>query len=506
MAEYYKIVEFAEKWCGKFRDQNVNYIELVDHWMADECAALGFEMDCGKGFEEKYGRAVHDHKALEAIIDGVTDVRLLGSAIYSRWRYFNHWAYSGEDILQPENRAWFIFALSRLTVLGRQKHMLFTGTLRKVKIISNRLGYGLRPEPEDEVEQHLSINSNGKVWFSSYAYGEDGNKYKKINAKRSSISKDAANRIMAALSTYFGNEYIEEFATDIGDWRMEMTNTEGKVYKFRGSLCGEFAYEGEDISDMIRNALDMPWLYMFDGNAKSDIIQRIQIDYRRGTTMELGQSEGANGSCSAKWDARENLAIDRETGSVEHVRNVGSGCKISQKYEPAEGVAKLLDKFDADELFAHIEGNPPDVCDDQLETREYRIAIDYKRNPQKVITGTYDKKGLPDDWEEFIESVHAFMNAYGIGELFRSSNYKRVKRRKGEYIYCSVEFYEGGKQYYYLTDDECIEVGNLVMVPAGEDDHTAIVEVVKVERFMENDVPLPVEKTKWIVRKCGEGE
>lgn len=43
---------------------------------------------------------------------------LLGSAIYSRWRYFNHWAYTGEEILEPQNRNWFITALTRLEKLS----------------------------------------------------------------------------------------------------------------------------------------------------------------------------------------------------------------------------------------------------------------------------------------------------------------------------------------------------------------------------------------------------
>ena len=51
--EMKQIHDFAVKWCDKFRNQNINYIELVDHWMADDCAALGFEMDCGHAFSGK---------------------------------------------------------------------------------------------------------------------------------------------------------------------------------------------------------------------------------------------------------------------------------------------------------------------------------------------------------------------------------------------------------------------------------------------------------------------
>lgn len=104
MAEIKQIHNFAVKWRDKFRDQNINYIELVDHWMADDCAALGFEMDCGRAFSEKYEQAANNYEALEKIIDKVKDISLLGSAIYSRWRYFNHWAYSGAEILEPQKR------------------------------------------------------------------------------------------------------------------------------------------------------------------------------------------------------------------------------------------------------------------------------------------------------------------------------------------------------------------------------------------------------------------
>ena len=125
IADMQRILEFAVKWNDKINDRNINYIELVDHYMADDCEALGFEMDCGHAFSEKYGNAAHDVNALERIVDQVTDIPLLGSAIYSRWRYFNHWAYSSEEILEPKNRAWFTIALKHLNELAADqlKHM-----------------------------------------------------------------------------------------------------------------------------------------------------------------------------------------------------------------------------------------------------------------------------------------------------------------------------------------------------------------------------------------------
>jgi hypothetical protein len=53
-----------------------------------------------------------------------------------------------------------------------------------------------------------------------------------------------------------------------------------------------------------------------------------------------------------------------------------------------------------------------------------------------------------------------------------------------------------------LADDDSIEVGNSVLVSVGRDNHTAIVEVVNIEYFSEEEAPLPVRKTKHIIWKC----
>ena len=45
-----------------------------------------------------------------------------------------------------------------------------------------------------------------------------------------------------------------------------------------------------------------------------------------------------------------------------------------------------------------------------------------------------------------------------------------------------------------------------MIVPAGKDNHEAVVEVVKKEYFAEENVPLPMEKTKHIIRKCTEDD
>lgn len=193
---------------------------------------------------------------------------MLGSAIYSRWRYFNHWAYDASTILENENRSWFILALSRLAILSGENPFVFTGQLQEIHLVSNRICYGLCPEPDEEVEQHITINSEGQVWFSAYVFGHvcNNGRHEKPRTQNFKLAKDCVDKIFSAFTAYFSEGYDEIYATDIGDWDMELMNTEGKIYKFRGSLCSDFKVNGIDLSELLRDSLNMPDLYAFDGN------------------------------------------------------------------------------------------------------------------------------------------------------------------------------------------------------------------------------------------------
>lgn len=125
-----------------------------------------------------------------------------------------------------------------------------------------------------------------------------------------------------------------------------------------------------------------------------------------------------------------------------------------------------------------------------------------KRPHKRSSQGSFDKNGLPYAFEEFADAVFDFIRFYGWGEILDPSVYGKVKRRTTDYIYCSVVFEEGQKSYYYLTEDDSIKIGDFVLVPAGKDNREVVVEVVNIEYFSEDNVPLTIEKTKRIIRKC----
>ena len=105
--------EFALKWLNVFMSENPDH-STFEYVMGNDCFSIGFEMDCGESFNRAYsngenlGRTEH----LEKIIDKVDNVELLGSAIFSKWRYITHW--SQESGFSSDNKAWFIMALNQL--------------------------------------------------------------------------------------------------------------------------------------------------------------------------------------------------------------------------------------------------------------------------------------------------------------------------------------------------------------------------------------------------------
>ena len=243
-------------------------------------------------------------------------------------------------------------------------------------------------------------------------------------------------------------------------------------------------------------------IHLFDGNAMPVKITRITVDYFWAAKIKPDEVPEGMYSEYITREYTEKLVIDRQTGSIEYIQLKGPGCVVFRRYLVEDGVERLLDALSEADLFRNIKGNPPDVIETPLEVKLYRITIEYTSDQQRVIIGTFDKNGLPEDWPDFAEAVFDIMMTCGLGEILSPFNYDKRKRCKDELIFCSVVFnHYDDKSYYYITDDDSIEVGDRVVVPVGSDNQPVEAEVVKVEYFKEEDAPYPVKKTKRIIRK-----
>ena len=115
MVSYEKINLWAQKWRKNFLTQNINQ-EKESGLFNKECFSLGFELTQIDNYTCKHSDAsLKDPKQLKTIISKIQDVHLLGSIIFSKWRYITHW--TSDSVLEPHHRDWFIIALSQLIKL-----------------------------------------------------------------------------------------------------------------------------------------------------------------------------------------------------------------------------------------------------------------------------------------------------------------------------------------------------------------------------------------------------
>lgn len=132
-----KINAFAMKYLDLYRNPKTTNIQ-VEETFADECFALGFEMDSGNSFCEKYPKAFNDVQEFDRIIEEINDPHFLGTAIFSQWRYITHWSYCAHP-LDSEYRPWFITAFRRLVSITSEDGYPPYGFLRKHQKDANSL-------------------------------------------------------------------------------------------------------------------------------------------------------------------------------------------------------------------------------------------------------------------------------------------------------------------------------------------------------------------------------
>ena len=492
-----KIHEFAKFYFDIFRDPKATNFQ-VEEGFAEKCFALGFEMDSGNSFCEKYPKAFNDYSELDKIIEEIDDPQFLGTAIFSQWRYITHWSYCSHP-LDEQYRPWFITAFGRLVTITSEDNSppyVFYGNVKRVKFHSNNMGYGFLPREGTEVEQHLTITDDGRVWLTRYAISEDLNfaKLTKTEQRQFKISSDKAKFLLDKYTKYFRDEYEISFATDVGSFEMQITDDEGKTAYFIGPLICEFEVDGYDLSQLTRDTVEDQTLFVFDNN-EFERIERITIDHEHKKKIVAADGQVVT------WNPTNHIVIDRKTDTIEYTYKIGTECDVTRKYHVAQGVSNFLDELEYQNLFVEFEEKELDAITPEDDEATYTATVDFLRGPSRIVAGRYDKQGLPIDWPEFIEDLYDFMSFYGFGEMFDEKQYGRTYRKMNDYIFLSVRFGEYGKTYYYLTEDDTIQVGDQVVVPVGSEGKERIVEVAKKEYYSSDRVPMPIEKVKSIVGK-----
>lgn len=116
------IISFAQKYIdffeNKFGSEKSKFDFFGEVEFAEDCDALGFEMDCGESFRAVDDEASRDFELFKSRIDKYTDIKVIGSGLYSNWRYYNHW--DSPSHANNATKEWFLILLRRLIFLCNQ--------------------------------------------------------------------------------------------------------------------------------------------------------------------------------------------------------------------------------------------------------------------------------------------------------------------------------------------------------------------------------------------------
>ena len=74
------------------------------------------------------------------------------------------------------------------------------------------------------------------------------------------------------------------------------------------------------------------------------------------------------------------------------------------------------------------------------------------------------------------------------------------------YTFCAVRFANNDHLYYYLADDAALDVGDMVVVPVGNEGRECVAEIATVERHRRRTAPYPVDRAKRILRRYAPNE
>lgn len=138
--------------------------------------------------------------------------------------------------------------------------------LQKAQIVSDLLCYGPCPEPDDPVEQRLTISSTGRIWFTERIFGHLGDARYPIGRKiQMSIGKERAYAILSMLADYSESEPPLIYCTDVGNWYMTLADVDGNKEKLSCSMNGDVFVGDIYLNDFIRARIPIKGLAVFGG-------------------------------------------------------------------------------------------------------------------------------------------------------------------------------------------------------------------------------------------------
>ncbi len=164
----------------------------------------------------------------------------------------------------------------------------------------------------------------------------------------------------------------------------------------------------------------------------------------------------------------------------------------------------------------HEKGTGNLIHEEKYQADVYEVARVYDNIKRILNSDECDKSTVPgtsktvdikfqivysEHHEEFCSPFLTDENGISIMSVF-DGFLAFVKEEHTYYNWYEVVFNEFDTHgYSYFYDDDSIQIGDKVIVPAGKDNKERVAKVINFWRLAEENLPFPAEKTKKIIRK-----
>ena len=464
-----------------------------------ELCALGNYTNTKEAFTKQYPHAYEQVDELLTVIEFIDDPEFLLNTIVTRLKEFEDENRNIRGLNEHDCR-WFSLAFQRLADLTEYVFRAFEGSIQQLHLVSDLSNYMDEESEVQECIQELTLDQQGNLIFSGYRKDLNGGPDIKIRTSKLQVDPIKLERLFQKTSSYFSkNRKIKE-AYKSGYYQLDLTNENGETFTYLGATT--IHKNLILLSNVFRFNLQISDLFAFDGNMRKDRVEQLSIHYQRIVFQDALHRE--EDIFEIPFHYEETILLNRHTNTIDIKRNINDDCKVQFHYE-ADIISDFLDDIVEHNICFHEVVYPDDVYKPADVEKNYTITIDYKHQPQKIIKGIFDRDGLPRDYEFFASELLELLGHFRFSEILDEHYYDHRNPHVDDYIYCSVRFKHGYKEYYYICDDFKVDVGDFVVVP-GSNGQETVGQVINVEYFQEEEVPYPIEKTKHIIRILSDEE
>ena len=196
---------------------------------------------------------------------------------------------------------------------------------------------------------------------------------------------------------------------------------------------------------------------------------------------------------------REEVEVDAESYEITYKRAFGYEALATHKLRTKETEFLLREST---EYFAEVAEMPAPALDEEAPTVHIRLT--YKSGAVVTYICNYERKFMPRNWTRFAADIKIKFDFYHMRGDLLSDKLIQYGKRDDEYIFCTVYDNATVNRGYFLTDDDSIRIGDRVAFPVDGSDVPLTGKVSKIEYYTAENVPVPVESIKKIVKRIGK--